>query len=127
MTGLTSLTLLSILSTPQQSTEMVVSTRRKTCFVSSTPFENIIEDRELSDTDTSRDSAERDEAEVKRCRTRGNQWENPMDGEFTQISTNNYEAFLAKIGAGPFSTNMVMRARIRLIIKEVRREVRERF
>ena len=101
---------------------MVVVTRRKTCFVSSSPFADIMEDQELN-TESSRDSAEREETDLKRPRTRGvAERENPLDGEFTQISTNNYEAFLAKIGAGPFSTNMVMRARIRLIIKEVRGE-----
>ena len=47
---------------------------------------------------------------------------NPLDGEFTLISSNNYEAFLAKVGAGPFSINLVQRARINLTIKQVRPE-----
>ena len=47
---------------------------------------------------------------------------NPLDGEFTLISSNNYEAFLAKVGAGPFSINLVQRARINMTITQVRRD-----
>ena len=45
--------------------------------------------------------------------------EEHLEGAWTLVSTNNYDKFLAAVGAGPLSTNMVLRARINLGIKQV--------
>ena len=45
--------------------------------------------------------------------------EEHLEGEWTLVSTNNYDKFLAAVGAGPLSSNMVLRARINLSIKQV--------
>ena len=45
--------------------------------------------------------------------------EEHLEGAWTLVSTNNYDKFLAAVGAGPLSSNMVLRARINLGIKQV--------
>ena len=41
-----------------------------------------------------------------------------LEGEWTLCGNNNYDKFLAAVGAGPLSSNMVLRARINLTIKQ---------
>ena len=43
-----------------------------------------------------------------------------LQGTFQQISSKNYEDFLKKVGCGPLSLTMVMRAKIKLTILKVR-------
>ena len=45
--------------------------------------------------------------------------EEHLEGQWTLVSTNNYDKFLVAVGAGPLSTHMVLRARINLSIKQV--------
>ena len=106
---------------------MVLTARRKTCCVVPSPFTSILEE-EPDITEDRRDSADsegslREELRISRAHWgRGVQLVNPLDGEFTLISSNNYDAFLAKVGAGPFSINLVQRARINMTITQVRRD-----
>ena len=106
---------------------MVLTARRKTCCVGPSPFTSILEE-EPDITEDRRDSADsdgslREDLRISRAHWgRGVQLVNPLDGEFTLVSSNNYDAFLAKVGAGPFSINLVQRARINLTIKQVRPE-----
>ena len=98
---------------------MVVINRRKTCYMGpASPFASIPEDTELPD--GRRDSVESGGSDLRSSWARGDQWVDPLVGEFTLISTQNYDTFLAKVGAGPLSSNMVLRARINLTIKQVR-------
>ena len=106
---------------------MVLTARRKTCCVVPSPFTSILEE-EPDITEDRRDSADsegslREELRISKAHWgRGVQLVNPLDGEFTLVSSNNYDAFLAKVGAGPFSINLVQRARINMTITQVRRD-----
>ena len=102
---------------------MVICKRRKTCFVGGA-FQNepIPEDREIStDYNTRRDSVESGGSSG----SEGRNWNknagdpDPIEGEYTLISNKNYDKFLAAIGAGPLSSNMVLRAKTNLCIKQV--------
>ena len=42
-----------------------------------------------------------------------------LEGDYTLICNKNYDQFLAAVGAGPLSSNMVLRAKVNLSIKEV--------
>ena len=104
---------------------MVVCKRRKTCFVGSNPFTPIPED---GDTDDAGNSGRRDSLESSSSggSTEGRvTWpartpdQDLLQGEWTLISNNDYDKFLAAVGAGPLSSNMVLRARINMTIKEV--------
>ena len=66
-----------------------------------------------------RDSVESGGSDLTRSWVRGEQPRDLLEGEFTLISNNNYDSFLAAVGAGPLSSNMVLRARINLTIKQV--------
>ena len=101
---------------------MVLNNRRKTCFLGSSPFTAIPEDQELPGTEGRRDSVESSGSDQRTNWARNDQWVDPVEGEFTLVSTNNYNSFLAELGAGPLSSNMVLRARINLTIKQVRRD-----
>ena len=102
---------------------MVVSRRRKTCFVGGA-FQNepIPEDKEIpAEYHSRRDSVESGGSSG----SDGRNWNrncgdpNPIEGEYTVISNKNYDKFLAAIGAGPLSSNMVLRAKTNLCIKQV--------
>ena len=106
---------------------MVVCRRRKTCFVGASPYPTIAEDLEV-ETETRtlrerRDSVESDTSGGSDGRsslwTRTGTDKDQLEGEWTLICNNNYDKFLAAVGAGPLSSNMVLRARINLNIKEV--------
>ena len=108
---------------------MVLTARRKTCCVVPSPFTSILEEeQDITEdiTEDRRDSADsevslREDLRISRAHWgRGVQLVNPLDGEFTLVSSNNYDAFLAKVGAGPFSINLVQRARINMTITQVR-------
>ena len=43
-----------------------------------------------------------------------------LRGTFRLVASKNYEQFLRKVGTGPLSRNMVMRASVLLIIDKVR-------
>ena len=43
-----------------------------------------------------------------------------LQGTFRLVASKNYEQFLRKVGTGPLSVNMVMRASVLLIIDKVR-------
>ena len=107
---------------------MVLTARRKTCCVGPSPFTSIMEE-EPDITEDRRDSADsdgslREDLRISRAHWgRGVQLVNPLDGEFTLVSSNNYDAFLAKVGAGPFSINLVQRARINMTITQVRTDI----
>ena len=45
----------------------------------------------------------------------------PLEGTFRQFQSQNYEKFLAMVGAGPMSINMIMRANVVLKINQVQR------
>ena len=99
---------------------MVVCTRRKTCYVGSSPFAPISEEPELTEPGARRDSVESGGSDIRTNWARGDQGLELLAGEFTLVSNNNYDRFLAAVGAGPLSSNMVLRARINLTIKQVR-------
>ena len=103
---------------------MVVCKRRKTCFVGSNPFSTIPEDGDHDDAGGSSDRRDSLESSSSGGSTESRvQWppRSPdlLQGEWTLISNNNYDKFLAAVGAGPLSSNMVLRARINMTIKEV--------
>ena len=99
---------------------MVVTTRRKTCFVGSSPFAPIPEEQEFNGAGGRRDSVESGGSDLRsNCWTKGEVGQDLLEGEFTLVSNNNYDRFLAAVGAGPLSSNMVLRARINLTIKQV--------
>ena len=102
---------------------MVVCKRRKTCFVGSNPFSAIPEDVESNSSSERRDSVESSSSGGS-SDGRGVTWtrgpdHDPLQGDWTLISNNNYDQFLAVNGAGPLSSNMVLRARINMVIKQV--------
>ena len=43
----------------------------------------------------------------------------PLEGTYRQFQSQNYEKFLAMVGAGPMSINMIMRANVLLKISQV--------
>ena len=47
----------------------------------------------------------------------------PLEGTFRQFQSQDYEKFLAMVGAGPMSINMIMRANVVLKISQVHSEV----
>ena len=47
----------------------------------------------------------------------------PLEGTFRQFQSQDYEKFLAMVGAGPMSINMIMRANVVLKISQVNCEV----
>ena len=110
---------------------MVVCRRRKTCFVGSNPYPTIpeVEDdlettaRNVRDRRDSVESSGSGGSEVTEAKQslwlRNGPEADLLEGEFTLISNNNYDKFLAAVGAGPLSSNMVLRARINLNIKQV--------
>ena len=104
---------------------MVVTTRRKTCFVPSSPFAPIPEESEFTGASGRRDSVESGGSDLRSNWARGELGQDLLEGEFTLVSNNNYDRFLAAVGAGPLSSNMVLRARINLTIKQVREEGEE--
>ena len=102
---------------------MVVCKRRKTCFVGSNPFSAIPEDVESNSSSERRDSVESSSSGGS-SDGRGVTWtrgpdHDPLQGDWTLISNNNFDQFLAVNGAGPLSSNMVLRARINMVIKQV--------
>ena len=48
----------------------------------------------------------------------------PLEGTWKLIQCENYEKYLEKIGTGPLSVNMVMRANVVLTITQVRGRLR---
>ena len=52
--------------------------------------------------------------------SRDNSGPDLIEGEYTLICNKNYDRFLACVGAGPLSSNMVLRAKTNLSITEVR-------
>ena len=100
---------------------MVVNTRRKTCFVGPSPFAPIPEEQEFTGAGGRRDSVESGGSDLRSNWSKGELGPDLLEGEFTLVSNNNYDRFLAAVGAGPLSSNMVLRARINLTIKQVRR------
>ena len=104
---------------------MVVNTRRKTCFVGPSPFAPIPEEPEFPGAGGRRDSVESGGSDLRSNWTKGELGQDLLEGEFTLVSNNNYDRFLAAVGAGPLSSNMVLRARINLTIKQVRGEREE--
>jgi len=96
--------------------------RRKTCFLATSlggPTPGVIQEEE----DGRRGSLESEEdgGETRQW-TRPSQLKvkqaDPIEGEFCLVKSKNYQAFLAAIGCGPLSANMVMRARVVLRIKQ---------
>ena len=110
---------------------MVVCRRRKTCFVGSSPYPTIPEVEDDLETPTRNVRERRDSVESsgsggsEATETKQSLWmrngpeADLLEGKFTLISNNNYDKFLAAVGAGPLSSNMVLRARINLNIKQV--------
>ena len=128
---------------------MVLCKRRKTCLVAGPAFPAIPEDSQL---ESRRDSVESSGSSAawpasssrcsmapaisfhraKRsfgcglatdcdCRT---VWRPAgLEGVFTLVCQRNYDKFLAALGAGPLSSNMVLRARTNLSIKQVHNPV----
>ena len=101
---------------------MAACKRRKTCFVGAFQNEPIPEDREITnDYNIRRDSVESGGSSG----SEGKNWNknatgpDPIEGEYTLISNKNYDKYLTALGAGPLSSNMVLRAKTNLCITQV--------
>ena len=105
---------------------MVLCKRRKTCFVGAFQNQPIPEENEItSNYNSRRDSVESGTSSG----SEGKSWvrcavgPDSVEGEYTLISNKNYDKYLAALGAGPLSSNMVLRAKTNLCIKQVKTQL----